>query len=260
MKHFWIVFGVFASIPVFLQAGPSPKVTPSPASTVSVSLSSSIVQWHQCSNDNGLTTYWSNVAGSQVIAFRGEGIVNAPVEKVASIIIDYTKGTEWINSLLESKAVRMISDTEFIEYDHVGIPFPFNTVISDRDFVSDVTIRFDKKNQRLTVSYKSTTDPAAPPLKKYTRGIIDCEFRMAPMSMPDQTYVEGRVFTDPKGGIPKWLVNFFQQSWPQDTFEGLRKQTRKNIEILPVVTKLLGIKSEGKVADNKIRPDSRADF
>jgi hypothetical protein len=248
MKPIWIVFLFLSFIPAFVLAGPSMTVTPNP--TVPVSLSSSVVQWNKCSNDNGLTTYWSKVDGSQVIAFRGEGIVNAPMEKVASVIIDTTRGAEWINSLVESKVIRPISDTEFIEYDHVGIPFPFDSVISDRDFVSDVTVRFDRKTQWMTVSYKSVIDPSTPKLKKYARGILDCEFKIARMSIKDQTYVEARVFTDPKGNIPKWLVNFFQQGWPQDTFEGLRKQSqKKNIGILPVVSRLLGIKAEEKVAD-----------
>jgi hypothetical protein len=247
MKRFWIILTalVFHST---LQAGQSQTVTPSP--TIAVSLSSSVVKWNQCSNDNGLTTYWSNVQGSQVIAFRGEGIVDAPMEKVASIIIDTTRGAEWISSLVLSKVVRNISDTEFIEYDHVGIPFPFDQVISDRDFISDVNVKYDTKTGWMTVSYKPTTDIDASPMKKYTRGIIDCEFKLARMSMPDQTYVEARVFTDPKGNIPKWLVNFFQQGWPQDTFEGLKNQAKKtDIKTLPVVAELMGKTAEEKVVD-----------
>jgi len=247
MKPIWIVFLFLSFIPALTLAGPSTTVTPSP--TIPVSLSSSVVQWNKCSNDNGLTTYWSKVEGSQVIAFRGEGIVNAPMEKVASIIIDTARGAEWINSLVESKVIRPISDTEFIEYDHVGIPFPFDSVISDRDFVSDVNIHFDPKTQWMTVSYKPTTDPSMPKLKKYARGIVDCEFKITRMSIQSQTYVEARVFTDPKGNIPKWLVNFFQQGWPQDTFEGLRKQSmKKDIGTLPVVARLLGVTTEEKVA------------
>ncbi len=216
-------------------------VPPSPSPTATISLGSSVVEWHKCSNDNGLTTYWSKVEGSQVIAFKGKGVVNVPIEKVASVIIDTTRGTEWISSLVESKVVRAISDTEFIEYDHVGIPFPFDSVISDRDFVSDVTLNYDKKTHWLTVSYKSTEDDAAPRLKKYTRGILDCVFKLAPMTMPGQTYVEATVFTDPKGNIPKWLVNFFQEGWPQDTFAGLRRQCAKNnIKTLPVVESFFG--------------------
>jgi hypothetical protein len=247
MKRFLIIF-VVLTFQSTLQAGQLPTVTPAP--TVPVSLSDSVVQWKQCSNDNGLTTYWANVKGSQVIAFRGEGIVDAPMEKVASIIIDTTRGAEWINSLVLSKVVRNISETEFIEYDHVGIPFPFDQVISDRDFISDVNVKYDKKTGWMTVSYKPTIDPDAPPVKKYTRGIIDCEFKLARMSMTDQTYVEARVFTDPKGSIPKWLVNFFQQGWPLDTFEGLRNQAKKtDIKTMPVVAELMGKAIEEKVAE-----------
>ena len=79
---------------------------------------------------------------------------------------------------------------------------------------------------------------------------MDCEFKLVPMSIPDQTYVEARVFTDPKGSIAKWLVNFFQQGWPQDTFEGLRKQAAKSdIKTLPVVAELMGKSAEDKIAD-----------
>lgn len=229
---------LFFAVPFTLQAA-SVQVTPKP--TTAISLSSSPVQWNRCSNDNGLTIYWSKVENSQVIAFRGEGIVNAPAEKVASVIIDASRGTEWINSLAESKVVRTISDTEFIEYDHAGIPFPFDSVISDRDFVSDVTIKFDRKTQWMTISYKPIEDPLAPPVKHRTRGTIDCEFKMARMSMPDQTYVQAKVFTDPKGNIPKWLVNFFQQGWPQDTFEGLRRQCVKtDVKTFPIMEKFFG--------------------
>jgi hypothetical protein len=209
--------------------------------TPALSLASSVVQWNKCSNDNGLTTYWSKVEGNEVIAFKGKGLVNAPIEKVASVLIDTTRGTEWVNSLAESKVVRTISEHEFIEYDHAGIPFPFDSVISDRDFVSDVTLKYDRKNGWFTVSYKPIEDAGAPKLKKYTRGVMDCEFRIAPMSMSGETYVEATVFVDPKGGIPKWLVNFFQQGWPQDTFEGLRRQCAKtDVKVLPVIENWFG--------------------
>jgi len=102
------------------------------------SVKESEFHWKKSCNTDGLTLYWSKVEGSQVIAFRGEGIVDAPLEKVASIIIDTTRGTEWIDSLVSSKVVRNLSPTEFVEYDHAGIPFPFDQVMSDRDFVSHV--------------------------------------------------------------------------------------------------------------------------
>jgi len=204
------------------------------------SLQESNFHWQKSCNTQGLTIYWSKVEGSQVIAFRGEGIVDAPLEKVASIIIDTTRGTEWIDSLVSSKVVKKISADEFIEYDHVGIPFPFDTLMSDRDFVSKVLLEADPQTRRMTVSYLPTEDEQAPVLKKYTRGIMTCVFKLVPMSLSEETYVEAEVHCDPKGGVPKWLVNFFQEGWPQTTFENLRRQAKKtDIQTLPVVEDLL---------------------
>ncbi len=204
--------------------------------------------WQKSCNTEGLTIYWSKVEGSQVIAFRGEGIVDAPLEKVASIIIDTTRGTEWIDSLVSSRVVRDLSPSEFIEYDHVGIAFPFDTVMQDRDFVSHVRLDFDPGSRRVTVRYEPAEDSLAPPLKKFTRGTMTCEFKMVPMSLSDETYVEAEIHCDPKGGVPKWLVNFFQQGWPQNTFESLRRQAKKpDIQVLTVVDHLLA-KTPVKVA------------
>ncbi|GEM_PF-1352370 len=196
--------------------------------------------WQKSCETNGITIYWSKVDGSQVIAFKGNGIVDEPLDKVASVIVDTTRGTEWIDSLVSSKVVRTLSPTEFIEYDHAGIPFPFDTVMSDRDFVSHVTVDYDPASQRLTVSYLPAEDELAPVLKKYTRGVMTCVFKMVPMSMPDQTYVEAEVHCDPKGGVPKWLVNFFQQGWPETTFENLRREVKKpDIKVVSLIADLM---------------------
>ncbi len=218
-----------------VEAAPKKKEAPSPE----VSLEK-VERWNKSQNADGLTIYWSRVEGSQVIAFRGEGIVDSPIEKVASVIADASRGTEWVDSLVESKVVKTLSPTEFLEYDHVGIPFPFTPLMSDRDFLSKVTLVADPATKRLTVSYLSTEDDVAPPIKKCVRGIMACSFKLVPMSIPDETYVEAEVHCDPKGQVAKWLVNFFQQGWPQTTFENLRKQCKKtNIKVLPVIESLL---------------------
>jgi START domain len=202
--------------------------------------------WQKSCNTEGLTIYWSKVKGSQLIAFKGEGIVSEPLDKVASVIVDTTRATQWIDSLVASRVVRSVSPTEFIEYDHVGIPFPFDALMHDRDFVSRVDLSFDPSDRRLTVSYEPAEDGAAPPLKNYCRGVMSCVFQMVPMSMPDQTYVEAEIHCDPKGAVPKWLVNFFQQGWPQTTFENLRKQAKKpDIRVIPEVAALVDTPATG---------------
>lgn len=219
-----------------------------PVDPLLVAVKDSEYHWQKSCETDGLTIYWSKVEGSQVIAFKGDGIVDEPLDKVASVIVDTTRGTEWIDSLVSSKVVRDLTPTEFIEYDHVGIPFPFDTLMSDRDFVSHVTVDYDPATRRLTVSYLPAEDDQAPVLKKYNRGVMTCVFKMVPMSLPGQTYVDAEVHCDPKGGVPKWLVNFFQQGWPQTTFENLRREVKKpDIKVVPMIADLMG-KQPAKLA------------
>lgn len=235
MNRFLITLLVLGLAPLPAFSGAEKSVTQDVASP----LKELKLHWNKSSNSNGLTLYWAKVDGSQVIAFRGEGIVDAPIEKVASIIVDTTRATEWIDSLVSSKVVRKLPGTDFIEYDHVGIMFPFDTVMSDRDFVSHVYLEGDPAG-RFTVSYLPAEDEQAPVLKKYTRGTMTCVFKMTKMSLEDETYVEAEIHCDPRGTVPKWLVNFFQEGWPQTTFENLRKQAKKSdIQVLPVVENLL---------------------
>ncbi len=218
--------------------GPTPLPSPIPTP---LSMDESAFTWQQPSQSDGILLYWSKVEGTDIVAFKGEGIVDAPMDKVATIIADTSRGTEWIDGLVLSKVLRTISPTEFIEYDHQGVPFPFDQLISDRDFVSHVTVEAAPEVHGITIRYESVEDPLMPPLKKYVRGQLRyCIFKMMPMSMPGQTYVIAEVDADPEGHLAPWLVNFFQEGWPHTTFQNLRREAKKtDIKPFPWIDQLI---------------------
>jgi hypothetical protein len=123
----------------------------------------------------------------------------------------------------------------------MGVPFPLTAVIKDRDFVSNVRLESDPRNRRVTIRYKSVEDSLAPISSKYVRGqIIQCSFRLVPMTFSDQTYLEAEFHCDPKGSLSKWMVNFFQEKWPLVTFQNLRKEVKKpGLQVQPVIQSLL---------------------
>ncbi len=221
------------------QAAPQDSLETAEASG-SVSINQKYI-WHKSANADGISVYWSKAAGNPVVAFKGEGIVDAPLEKVASVITDTSRGTEWIDKLVESRILRSISPSEFIEYDHMGVPVPLTAVIKDRDFVSNVRLENDPLTRRITIRYRSVEDSLAPVSNKYVRGkLIQCVFRLVPMSFPDQTFVEAEFHCDPEGSLSKWMVNFFQENWPLATFKNLRKEVKKpGIQVLPAIQSLL---------------------
>ena len=192
--------------------------------------------WVKVNDADGITTYRQKVAGSDVIAFRGEGIIAAPLVRVASVVFDTSRAAEWIDGLAEAKVVRRTSDLEYVEYDHFKMPF----VLSDRDFVTWNHMSYDAAKQTITISLRSITDPGAP-LTSFTRGeLVSSTFVLTPTADGKSTRVVGDVHCDPRGSIPTWIVNYFQEDWPRTTFKGLRTQVAKaNITENPAIRKLV---------------------
>jgi START domain len=181
------------------------------------------LQWEKIRDQDGITVYRSHVPGTSVLAFRGEGRVPSPLLKVAHVIIDPARGPEWVDSLSESRVLRPISDLEFLEYDRFAMPL----LIKDRDFVSHVTIAADPAREVVEVRFVSVEAPEGPAVRGCVRGdLVHSLFRLQAAG-EGATIVEAEILCDPKGALPKWLVNLFQKSWPVKTLQALRTQAAR---------------------------------
>ena len=181
--------------------------------------------WELVGTKDGITVYRKDVPGSALVAFKGDGVVNAPLIKVVTILLDDDRAQEWVDSLVESKVVRVINPLEYIELNHIGMP----PLFKDRDFVNDVRMTVDEAAHSFTMVYRSVDDPAMPPNPKYVRGdMMYSRFVMTSIEHGTKTRIEAELHADPKGMVPKFLVNFFQKDWPRQTFEGVRRQAAKD--------------------------------
>lgn len=179
--------------------------------------------WEKFDEQDGISVYRRDVPGSDVVALRGEGVVNAPILRVASVLVDTARSTEWIDSLEETRIVHKISDTEYVKWDHVGTPF----VLADRDFVFDVKLEIDGKAKKFSVKFHSVQDAAAPKTS-YVRGqFIYGTYVLTSIDGGKKTRVLAEILADPKGSVAKWIVNLFQKSWPHKTLMALRAQVGK---------------------------------
>jgi hypothetical protein len=192
--------------------------------------------WTKIDDSDGIAIYRRDIPGSDLIAVRGEGVIAAPLVRVASVAFDTTRSPEWIDSLAEARVVRRISDTEFIEYDHVKMP----VLIKDRDFVTLNHIEYDPARKALTIRLHATTDPAAPTTSHVRGQVISSTFVLTATADGKGTRVSGDIHCDPRGALPTWLVNMVQKDWPRATFKGLRAQVAKpNIVESPIIKRLV---------------------
>ena len=105
----------------------------------------------------------------------------------------------------------------------MGMPFP----VRDRDFVTRALTTFDRDKGIITVRFVSIEDPAQPPVKGLVRGELLWASFVLNARGGNETFVVAEAVGDPKGHLPKWLVNWFQKGWPRATLLALAQQTAK---------------------------------
>ena len=179
--------------------------------------------WKQVSDSNRVLVHSKEIPNSAIVAFRGETTIDAPIAKVANVLIDSTRKTEWVHKIVTAKDLRILSPYERIEYNHTSSGF---FLVKDRDFVFHAKASLDKAKQQVVFTLHSVTDELMPE-KSMVRGSIDDSRYILTRVGPNQTHLVVEIHADPKGGVPKWLVNLFQKSWPEKTLNGIRTQCAK---------------------------------
>jgi hypothetical protein len=194
-------------------------------------------EWQSVLNtSDGIQIFEKESGDSGLIEFRGNGVVEAPLPLVATVIFDTDRRREWIKGLAESRILRREGRDDYIEYDHIDMPIFFE----DRDFVSRIQIHFDRSEKELVFHYQPSDDPSAPHTG-YLRGeMLNMTFHLSSIEHDTKTRVDAEFLCDPKGWIPKWLVNYFLKDWPKITFRNLRKEVlRSDISVDPRFSELL---------------------
>jgi hypothetical protein len=185
-------------------------------------------KWELSGTQDGIEIYYGSVPGSDLIAMRGKGAIDAPLWKLAAILLDLKRAPEWVDSLVESHRVRFLGPMQYIEYNHVGTPF----ILKDREFVSDVHIEVDPTQRTFAVKCVPTDDPAVPPSHHVRGEIVSGSFALHSLEAGKRVELDAELLCDPKGSVPRWVVNFFQKDWPLNTFRAIRVQAAKSdIEI-----------------------------
>lgn len=191
------------------------------------------VSWEPNGDADGIQTFVGTVPDSDFLAFKGAGPIDAPISKIASVLIDTHRHGEWVPHFGGMRVVRVLSETEKVIYRHVTTPF----VIADRDFVVKAGIRKDEASGHLLIEFSSTDDPAAPVNDGKVRGVLHSSgYRMWPIDGGARTMMIFTIHVDPKGSVPAWIVNLFQTGYARTNLQNIERQASKaDVEQQPKV-------------------------
>lgn len=190
--------------------------------TTSSALAAESSAWEKIDEAEGIQVFRKDMPGSDIVAFKGAGIVDASMEKIFWVLCDAEHEEEWVEMLIDNYVMVEHSPFDRVQYQNFDLPWP----LSDRDFVYRAVATMDKQG-RLNLVLNSVEHPKQPPTKGVRAEIMSSGFVLT--RRPDgKTFVEVSIFSDPKGILPNWVINLVQESWPMETMLGIRKQVQKS--------------------------------
>lgn len=179
-------------------------------------------EWEKVSDKDGIVVYMKNLDGVDTISLRGEALIDATVQDVFDTMKDNAQAHEWMPLVAAKRDLKATNANSRIEYTHIAMPWP----LTDRYFINSGTAE-QLPDGGMKVFVKSVENPEYKEDDKVLGELKYSEFLLLPEGGGRQTRIKLEVNTDPKGLLPKFIVNAAQKSWPRDFLNGLKKQLTK---------------------------------
>jgi len=178
-------------------------------------------EWEKIDDEHGIEVFKKDLPDTALTAFRGRGIIQAPIGKLMWVMSDNVHRTEWVDRLVKSVILQQEDGYSSIVYQEFSTP----ALVAKRDFVYRARARsLPDGSAKLEIA--SVHHPHAPPTVGVRGELRDTSYLFVPKG-PGATFVDVSVVTDPKGSLPKWVVNMIQKSWPMNTLMALREHVKK---------------------------------
>ncbi|MCF6148312.1 MAG: hypothetical protein E3K37_06605 [Candidatus Kuenenia sp.] len=180
-------------------------------------------EWKMFTEKDGIQVYKGVVKGCPVVAFKGIAVIDAPLVKVMTVLCDVERKTEWVHYLAETRIIKEFSSQKRIEYHRTVPPWP----VAQREFIFLAeAVPSDDKNT-ITINLCPAEDSVVPRTKSIVRGELKYgKYVLKSIENGQKTYLTVEILADPKGLIPKWLVNSIQKKWPVNTINGIRRELK----------------------------------
>jgi hypothetical protein len=173
--------------------------------------------WQLKTSEEGIPVYTRKVAGSPILAYKANVILDVPIAKAIALFEDESQIHRWYFQCVHSELVEKKSPKEEIIYLVLHLPWP----VAPRDFVFKRTRTEDAVSG--TISYTLTALPdRLPPVKGIIRvATIESVWQFRPLPN-GKTNFSFQQHTDPVGSIPPSIVNKLAVQTPFNSLKNFR--------------------------------------
>ncbi|NRB37235.1 MAG: hypothetical protein HRU20_02065 [Pseudomonadales bacterium] len=174
--------------------------------------------WQLSRDEDNIRSYKSRRAGQKLVAFKSDSIIDQPIAKVLTVLLDSTYAHEWIPKLKTSEIREAKHWPEaYLQFTHINAPWP----VWDRIFLSRVTVDVDPISHQTNIHYVKADEDIH--IAKTILGSVDGSFyQLQSVDNGQKTRLIAISVANPNGSLPKWLVNWVSANMPHDTVVLLR--------------------------------------
>jgi hypothetical protein len=178
--------------------------------------------WDFIKEKDGIKIYTRVETGRTLKSYRAVTDINAPVEKIFTLMEDINNTDWWDKKLTQIKVLLYEKDRRAQYYMVYDLPWP----VTDRDLCVDVTITTDHvtgEHKINAVSLNGVIPERAGMvrIKDYVQ-----TWTITPAGK-ETTHIVLEGFVDPAGAIPKWVSNMLIIESPIKAISGLRDAIEK---------------------------------
>ncbi len=182
------------------------------------------IEWEPVLKKEGLIIQRKKLGKKSIFALKSTGILEAPIESIITLFRDTKRAYLWAPGLKQRTLLKNISELEAVVYDIHEMPWP----CQDRDVVMFNSIKLLKSRKQIALISSSIENYKLDPRPgNKVRAELHYSFiGLTPISK-NKTFVEFFIHVDPKGSIPKWLVNHIVKTRPYSFLKAIEKSASK---------------------------------
>jgi len=174
--------------------------------------------WEIRKQEDGITVYTRSVEGFDINELKAEMTIDAPIDKIVSILLDIPNYPKWAYSYSEAKILKREGDMSII-YIVMDIPWP----MADRDNVVKM-VKFEKGD---TVTIKSKSIPDYIEIKDNITRIPYHAGSWTLIKKGEKTEAILKTHALPGGEAPDWIINMFLTDGPYESLKALSERAKK---------------------------------
>jgi uncharacterized protein YndB with AHSA1/START domain len=174
--------------------------------------------WQEVNKREDVTVWARAVPNSSVREVRAEGIIEAPITNVWSVLGDIEHFVDFMPYVVETRVLETKGNGHF-EYTLLNPP-----LVSKRDYTLEITTVEDPNGEAFVRSWTSANHKGPPPRDGAVR--LDVVEGSWTLEKIDGTHTRATymLLTDPGGNIPSWMANKANTTSLPDLMNAVRQR------------------------------------